>query len=150
MDSEAFALFVECTIWYQLGACQRLNEEVKLVLGSLSWRTHTCGELRAADEGKAVTLCGWLQHKRFDFLVTLRDSHGVTQAVLPEDKVTRGKLSHRLSSAHLESVVKVKGHVQKRPDKMNNTNADRDVEVVVEDLKFLTTVWRLLFNHMII
>ncbi|XP_071820809.1 aspartate--tRNA ligase, mitochondrial-like isoform X2 [Apostichopus japonicus] len=138
MDSEAFALFVECTIWYQLGACQRLNEEVKLVLGSLSWRTHTCGELRAADEGKAVTLCGWLQHKRFDFLVTLRDSHGVTQAVLPEDKVTRGKLSHRLSSAHLESVVKVKGHVQKRPDKMNNTKMPTgDVEVVVEDFEIL-------------
>lgn len=55
--------------------------------GSVSWRSHTCGELRSTDVGKAVTLCGWLQYKRFDFMVTLRDSHGVTQIVLPEDKV---------------------------------------------------------------
>lgn len=41
-------------------------------------RTHTCGELRLADCGKAVTLCGWMENVRvvgsnFAFVV-LRDS----------------------------------------------------------------------------
>lgn len=27
-------------------------------------RTHMCGELRAQDEGKQVTLCGWVQPVR--------------------------------------------------------------------------------------
>ncbi len=27
-------------------------------------RTHTCGELRAADAGKSVTIVGWLENVR--------------------------------------------------------------------------------------
>ena len=27
-------------------------------------RTHTCGELRLSDAGKAVKICGWLENLR--------------------------------------------------------------------------------------
>ena len=48
-------------------------------------RTHTCGELRLADCGKTVTLCGWMENVRvvgsnFAFVV-LRDFYGTTQIV---------------------------------------------------------------------
>lgn len=47
-------------------------------------KTHSCGELRLRDVGEEVSLCGWLQFHRFAFIVTLRDSHGVTQVMIPE------------------------------------------------------------------
>ena len=61
---------------------------------SFSWRTHSCGELSAAQAGQSVTLCGWIQHKRFDFMLTLRDAYGVTQVVLPKkDEVVQTRHS---------------------------------------------------------
>ncbi len=49
-------------------------------------RTHTCGELRLADCGKQVALCGWMENVRvvgsnFAFVV-LRDFYGTTQIVV--------------------------------------------------------------------
>ena len=52
-------------------------------LGDLR-RTHTCGELRAADAGKRAILMGWV-HRRRDLggvvFIHLRDREGVTQLV---------------------------------------------------------------------
>src|ERR1700674_3589481 len=56
-------------------------------LGELR-RTHTCGELRAADAGKRALLMGWV-HRRRDLggvlFVHLRDREGVTQLVFHAD-----------------------------------------------------------------
>ena len=49
-------------------------------------RTHTCGQLRLANAGEKVTLCGWMENVRvvgqnFAFVV-LRDFYGTTQIVV--------------------------------------------------------------------
>ena len=56
-------------------------------LGGLQ-RTHTCGELRATDEGAHVVLMGWV-HRRRDhggvIFADLRDRDGITQVLFHED-----------------------------------------------------------------
>ena len=51
-------------------------------------RTHTCGQLRLADVGQNVVLCGWVQKSRdlnhFCF-VDLRDRYGITQIVVNQE-----------------------------------------------------------------
>ena len=47
-------------------------------------KTHSCGELRAADAGKRVRLCGWVKaYRNFGgvIFISLRDRDGVTQIV---------------------------------------------------------------------
>ena len=54
---------------------------------AFSYRTHTCGDLRATDVGQSVVLLGWVHKVRnlggllfFD----LRDRYGLTQVVVRE------------------------------------------------------------------
>ena len=81
-------------------------------LGDLR-RTHTCGELRAADEGKTVVLMGWV-HRRRDhggvIFVDLRDRDGITQVVFHED-VGPGGPQPRRSRCAPEYVIAVEGVV---------------------------------------
>lgn len=44
----------------------------------------SCGELRANHEGLKVRICGRVHFQRNNRFLTLRDSHGVTQIVVPE------------------------------------------------------------------
>jgi aspartyl-tRNA synthetase len=50
-----------------------------------AYRSHTCGQLRAADTGKTVRLSGWIHRKRDHgglIFIDLRDHYGVTQMVV--------------------------------------------------------------------
>ncbi|MBT3181590.1 MAG: hypothetical protein HN337_03660, partial [Deltaproteobacteria bacterium] len=55
-------------------------------------RTHTCGKLRASDEGKKVVLQGWVGSRRdLGGLIFfgLRDRHGTTQVVVNPELVSK-------------------------------------------------------------
>ena len=102
----------------------------------LQSRTHTCGQLRLSDEGSAVRLCGWLQFKRLDKFLLLKDSYGVTQLLLKDDVVVDDGVS--VLHIALESVVAAEGIVLARPPKMRNGKmATGEVEVVVDRLRVL-------------
>jgi aspartyl-tRNA synthetase len=80
-------------------------------------RTHTCGELRAEDIGREVTLCGWVDtcrdHSGVQF-VDLRDRYGKTQVVFgPEGGKENQTLARSLRS---EFVLAVTGTVAPRPE----------------------------------
>lgn len=101
-------------------------------------RTHHCGELRAENEGNEVTLCGWVNKNR-DLgglhFIDLRDKYGLTQLGFTEFK---GDLDI-LKKCHLESVIKVKGVVRKRPEEALNKNMPTgEVELAVTELELLS------------
>ncbi len=58
-------------------------------------RTHTCGELTAANAGEVVTLTGWVNRRREHgehlAFVDLRDHTGVTQCVFTNDVDVRSE-----------------------------------------------------------
>ena len=82
-----------------------------------TFRTHTCGELRAADVGERVTLAGWV-HRRRDHghlaFFDLRDRHGLTQVVTNADDA--GDAHAAAEPARNEWVVQVSGVVRARPE----------------------------------
>jgi len=102
-------------------------------------RTHTCGELTAAQAGQTVVLNGWV-HARRDhgsvIFLDIRDRYGLTQIVFnPEfNKATHAK-AHGLRS---EFVVAVKGTVSKRPTGSENPNLTTGaIEVLIQELEIL-------------
>ena len=74
------------------------------------YRTHTCGELRLSDQGKKVTLAGWVQKSRklggMTF-IDLRDRYGITQLVV--DAAAPAELVETATSLGREFVIQVTG-----------------------------------------
>jgi len=100
---------------------------------SYSFRTHTCGELGLGDEGAKVTIAGWIQAKRLDKFVLLRDRTGVCQVKIPENT----NLFDQVMRLPLESVLVLDGIVLKRPEgqenlKMESGQIEVEIESVVE------------------
>ncbi|XP_063284227.1 aspartate--tRNA ligase, mitochondrial [Pelobates fuscus] len=113
---------------------------------SFASRSHTCGELCSADIGREVTLCGWLQYQRQGLFVVLRDFHGLTQVILPQDEHNLD-LKNLLSEATLESVVLVKGTVIARPHGQENPKmATGEIEVQASHAQILNPCKKLPFE----
>ena len=90
---------------------------------STSMRTDRCGDLRVADVGRQVTLCGWVDRRREHgehlAFIDLRDRSGVVQLVVDG--------AHDLRS---EYVLQVTGAVRERPaDTANDSLATGAVEI---------------------
>ena len=86
-------------------------------------RTHTCGELTAANAGEVATLTGWVNRRREHgehlTFVDLRDHTGVTQCVITNDIDVRS-----------EYVLKITGTVTPRTDgTINSELATGEIEL---------------------
>lgn len=103
-------------------------------------RTHTCGELSAADVEKKVTLCGWVKRRRDHgglIFIDLRDQYGVTQVVFNPENKTMFELAKSIRN---EYVLQVEGIVNARPDESENNNlATGDIEVDSSNLTIFNT-----------
>lgn len=95
-------------------------------------RTHTCGELRLSDQGRKVTLSGWVQRSR-DLggmtFVDLRDRYGITQLVFNME--TNAELCERARKLGREFVIQAEGTVEERSNKNPNMPTG-DVEIIVD------------------
>src|SRR5262245_20097486 len=105
-------------------------------LGNLA-RTHTCGELSAADVGRDVVLLGWV-HRVRDLgslvFIDMRDRHGITQVVV-RDNEALVKAAERLRG---EYVIAVLGRVEKRsPETINPKVKTGEVEVTASEIRLL-------------
>jgi len=102
-------------------------------------RTHTCGQLNAADTGKLVTLCGWVANRRDHgklIFIDIRDRYGLTQVVfIPKESGQAHNLAQELRS---EFVIKLSGLVNKRPaGTINPKLATGEIEILAKELEIL-------------
>jgi aspartyl-tRNA synthetase len=107
-------------------------------LGNLE-RTHSCGELRASDIGRQVTLMGWVA-KRRDFgeltFIDLRDRAGLTQVVLNSRDASEAHA--KAKDVRSEYVVAITGEVVSRDENTRNPKiATGDIEVHARQLLIL-------------
>jgi aspartyl-tRNA synthetase len=102
-------------------------------------RTQTCGELRANDAGKTVTLMGWVNRRRDHgnlIFLDLRDRYGITQIVLDKEISPEGhpKAEH----IRPEYVVAAIGKVRLRgADVVNPKMETGEIEVAATELLVL-------------
>jgi aspartyl-tRNA synthetase len=99
-----------------------------------AYRTHTCGQLRAANVGERVRLSGWIHRKRDHggvLFIDLRDHHGLTQIVAKANSEPLRILEH----LRVESVVTVTGGVVSRGPEATNPNLPTgEIEVSADEV----------------
>jgi len=101
------------------------------------YKTHSCGELRAANVGQTVMLSGWVHRQRDHGGVTfidLRDRYGLVQVVAdPSEEDTKS-----IQDARIEWVLQVTGTVRRRPAGAENPNlATGEIEVAATKVEVL-------------
>ena len=100
-------------------------------------RTIYCGELRPANEGQTVTVCGWVQRQR-DLgqliFIDLRDRSGICQ--LAFDDGTENEIFDKAFQVRAEFVLAAKGTVRRRSS-VNKDIPTGEVEIAVTELKVL-------------
>ncbi len=103
-------------------------------------RTHTCGQLRAADVGTTVTLAGWVDEYRDHggvVFVDLRDRYGITQVAFRLDAAS--DIQTAAQQLRHEDVVQVTGEVVLRGAENTNPKlATGEIEVRARTLTLLS------------
>src|SRR5687767_6103959 len=104
------------------------------------YRTHTAGQLRAADAGTEARLAGWV-HRRRDhgqlIFLDLRDRHGITQVVV--DKADAPEAHATASRVRSEFVIAAGGTVAKRqPGTENARLPTGDIELQTTRFEILS------------
>jgi len=103
------------------------------------YKTHTCGEIRAAHANQQVTLAGWV-HRRRDhggvIFLDLRDRYGIVQVTV-NPNLSKETLE-AVSNVRMEWVLQITGTVQKRPAGMENPKMQTgEVEVIAQSIEVL-------------
>jgi aspartyl-tRNA synthetase len=102
-------------------------------------RTNSCGSLTSEDEGKRVTLCGWVRRRRDHgglIFIDLRDREGLSQVVFNPQV---NKDAHvRADRVRNEYVLSVSGTVSRRPDGTVNPNLKTgEIEITADKIHVL-------------
>ncbi len=102
-------------------------------------RTNSCGSLTSEDEGKRVTLCGWVRRRRDHgglIFIDLRDREGLSQVVFNPQV---SKDAHvRADRVRNEYVLSVSGTVSRRPDGTINPNLKTgEIEITADEIHVL-------------
>jgi len=99
-----------------------------------AYRTHNCGQLRAAEVGGRVKLSGWVHRKRDHgnlLFVDLRDHYGITQIVADIADAAFAALD----KVRVESVITVEGKVVARSREAVNPNLSTgEIEVHADEV----------------
>ncbi len=101
-------------------------------------RSDYCGELRADDTGKSVTVFGWVQRQRDQghlIFIDLRDRTGIVQ--LTFDDNTDREVFKKAGSVRPEYVLAAVGTVRERSAK-NRDIPTGDIEIEVKELRVLS------------
>ncbi len=106
----------------------------------MSWRDLMCGEPRADDAGRTLTLAGWAARRRDHgglVFVDLRDHTGLMQLVVnPERAPAAAEVAKEIRN---EFVLQARGEVVTRsPETVNPKMGTGDVELQVDDLAILS------------
>ncbi|QKF92532.1 aspartate--tRNA ligase [Campylobacter sp. CCUG 57310] len=99
-------------------------------------RSHYCAELSAADIGKEVDLCGWVNTYRDHggvIFIDLRDRTGLIQLVCdPADSISAHEIASKVRD---EYVLKIKGKIRARGEGLVNPRLKTgEIEVVVGEV----------------
>ena len=101
-------------------------------------RTHSCGQVTAADTDKTVTLCGWALRRRDHggvIFIDLRDREGIAQIVIDPDTPEAFATAERIRN---EYCLKVTGRVRRRPAGTENPNIPSGaIEVLAKEIDIL-------------
>ncbi|GAU66582.1 aspartyl-tRNA synthetase [Streptomyces sp. NBRC 110611] len=110
------------------------------------YRSHNCGELRAADVGTDVRLSGWL-HNRRDLggilFIDLRDHYGITQLVARPGTAA----AEVLDKLTKETVVRVDGKVVSRgAENVNPELPTGEIEIEASEVEVLGAAQQIPFT----
>ncbi len=93
-------------------------------------RTHSCGQLTAADVGKEVVLFGWVQNRRDHggaVFIDLRDREGLTQVVFEPE--IDAEAHAQAGALRLEYCIGIQGRVASRGANVNPKMRTGEIEV---------------------
>lgn len=132
--------------WASLSRNLALSSQRIPEFSSFVARTNTCGELRSSHLGQEVTLCGWIQYRRQNTFLVLRDCHGLVQILIPQDE-SAASVRRILCEAPVESVVRVSGTVISRPPGQENPKMPTgEIEIKVKTAELLNACKKLPFE----
>ncbi|MEM6825409.1 MAG: aspartate--tRNA ligase [Pseudomonadota bacterium] len=102
-----------------------------------AYRSHTCAELTAAQEGKTVRLSGWVHRVRDHggvLFIDLRDHYGVTQVLADPDSPVFSEVENVRS----EWCIRIDGEVKARDEALVNPKLPTgEIEVFIRDMEVL-------------